>query len=285
MKQSTEIFFHRLREVVESYPKGLYSKAQRAVSSLPEYKKILSLTPFSRPYYSPFNPVFSFELPLVKRNTPYPVYLFRDGRFDLANFFKKNRQLKGPLKDSFLLFHASLFDIVPKKWRTNACFYEIRTKRREKRNALLLVGIFNGSHFGKDYLRMIKKKTSPFIKAGGKIRSCPLVRENAYPPKDRYTTLHPLIETFNDFFHIFGSEVELVDEKNVVRISDMADSYYLFLREDDTLFTDNYLEHYFLLHGGRPFWQQKFIKHPDFSFDLSFDYKIVASRLPTLSGF
>ena len=278
MKKFTKTSFDQLKKIIESNSQKPRYQLDNKNIPLSIKKRILSLSPFSHSYYSPFNPIFSFELSISKKVRSYPIVLFRDGRQDLANFFSNNPRPMMQLKNSFFFFHASLADLVPKRWMERAYVFELRYKKSKKKKKLLLVGIFNTSHFDDHYLKKLKKRMAPFTRQGGHILLCPIIRKDS-ENETSLTEIHPSIRNFQNFFYSFGTNIKFVDEKEIWRYSDMSDRYYHFLEKDSSFITDNYFEHHFLLRKSRPFFEKKLIKRPNFSFGLSFEHEIVASDL------
>ena len=279
---STGRFFRKLDELVGAVGSDVAyydPRIQNAIiNRVQAYKKFFSLSPFSNQYYCPFNPVFTCEIRLLEDGGGYPVYLVRDGRIDLIDFFMDH-----PRPDAFgkslFLFHVGLADIVPKAWIGRSCFFELRSKARRvpKRRKLVLVGIFNGLSFGRDYLKGIGRKISPFVEGGGEVWLCPLFRNNEYFSAAE-GSVNPTLDLSSSIRSLFGHRVVLMSENEIMRLSGLRDYYYHFLFEDDLLCSDNYLEHYFLSCGARPFVDRRLIPEGEYVFDLSAYHRIVMTK-------
>ena len=270
-------FFDDLQDILNRGGEVFYSlpTVQDQLSS-EKYQRLWLESPFSRHYYSPLNPLFSYELEFVQHHPSYPLCLFRDGRKGLGEFFAKNHKPKGPLKKTRVIFPSCLSDMVPRAWRKRACFYKLRPKttRPTRRKNLLIMGIFNGNYFGRVYLNNLKEKMARFIKGGGNIRLCPLARKEVSSQE----AVHPLIAQTQDFFRLIGSDIDLVDEKDVLKLSDMGEYFYHFLSENESLPSDNYMEHHFLYAGARPFIEESPVENPDFVLDFSPHHQVILTR-------
>ncbi len=132
-----------------------------SIASEPALEEVRGFTksfwPFMEAYYSPLQPVFSFELARAARLQRQPLWMLRDGTIPLSWFFES----LGPQApaQSRLLVHEALGNLVPPPWRKRTKFYDVYAEKTyhsaNPPKRLLLFGPVNSLITGLDDLDRI----------------------------------------------------------------------------------------------------------------------------------